>query len=165
MLGRNHIIVGIGLYLGADHFLGTGWTRPGLVNCLATAALGSLVPDLDSSRSHLGRRLWPLSWTVSALAGHRGFTHSLLAGLLVFLGLALGSRLYPEWGSCLVAFGIGYASHVLADWFTTEGVPLFWPNRKRFRCPLSFRTGGFGELFFSLLAGAALGYWFFRFIL
>jgi inner membrane protein len=165
MLGRNHVIVGIGVYLGADHFLGTGWTRPDLVNCLATAALGSLVPDMDSPHSHLGRRLWPLSWTVSAIVGHRGFTHSCFACVLMVLGLAACSRFSPAWSAYFVAFGIGYASHILADWFTTEGVPLFWPNRKRFRCPLSFRTGGFGEFFFSLLAGAALGFWFYRFIL
>jgi membrane-bound metal-dependent hydrolase YbcI (DUF457 family) len=85
--------------------------------------------------------------------------------MLMLLGLGAGFRFYPAWSAYFAGFGIGYASHILADWFTTEGVPLLWPNRKRFRSPLSFRTGGLGELLFSLVAGAALGFWFYRFIL
>lgn len=163
MLGRNHIIVGMGLYLAVDAYLGSGGTAPALVNCLGAAALGSLAPDLDSPKSSLGRSIWPISGTVKSLVGHRGFTHSLLASFLVFLGLAL-TRQY-HWFPYFTAFAIGYLSHVFADWLTTEGVPLFWPNGKRFRSPLSFRTGGVGELLFSLVAGAALGFWFYRFLL
>lgn len=157
------MIVGIGLYLAADYALGTGGARPDLVNCLAAAALGSLAPDLDSPHSCLGRRLWPVSWTVSALVRHRGPTHSLLGCLLVGLGLAVALGFYPAWHSCFLAFGIGYGSHILADWFTTEGVPLLWPQQKRFRSPLHFRTGGMVENLFGLTAGAGLGYWFYRF--
>jgi len=162
MLGRNHVIVGVGLYLTAEYALGASGGQPALVNCLAAAALGSLAPDIDSPNSFLGRRLWPVSWTVSALVRHRGPTHSLLACLVVMIGMAAGSRMYPAWSPYFLAFGIGYASHLLADWFTTEGVPLFWPNRKRFRSPLNFRTGGMVENLFGLTAGAGLGYWFYR---
>lgn len=72
------------------------------------------------------------------------------------------SQYYPGWLGYFVAFGIGYFSHVLADWVTTEGVPLFWPNRRRFRSPVGFRTGGPGELLFSLVAGTLLVTWLYR---
>lgn len=162
MMGRNHVIVGLGLYLAADLYLGSGGTTPASVNCLGVVALGSLAPDLDTPKSSLGRRTWPVSRTVSSLIGHRGFTHSILACLLVSLGLEVASQYYPGWLAYFVAFGIGYASHVVADWFTTEGVPLFWPNRKRFRSPLRFRTNGPGELLFSLAAGSWLVIWLYR---
>ena len=155
MMGRNHVIVGLGLYLAVDWSLGSGGSVP-LVNCLGVVAVASLAPDLDSPKSSLGRRFWPVSRTVSSFIGHRGFTHSLVASFLVFLGLAVANQHYPDWFGYFVAFGVGYVSHIVADWVTTEGVPLLWPNRKRFRSPLSFRTGGPGEFLFSLAAGSLL---------
>ena len=52
-MGRNHVIVGMGLYLAVDMALGPGWPAP-LVNCLGVAALASLAPDLDSLKSLFG---------------------------------------------------------------------------------------------------------------
>ena len=61
-------------------------------------------------------------------AWHRGFTHSLVFALAVFLCLrfALGRARARE----AVAFGLAYASHALLDFATTResrGVELFWP--------------------------------------
>jgi inner membrane protein len=140
-----------------------GRAAPALVNCLRAAALGSLAPDLDSPKSYLGRRVRPVSWTVKSLVGHRGFTHSLLASCLVFLSLAAARQYHPGWFSYFMALGISYLSHVFADWLTTEGVPLFWPDQRRFRSPLSFRTGGLFEQLFGLAAGLCLGIWLYRF--
>ena len=61
-------------------------------------------------------------------AWHRGFTHSLVFALVVFvcLLLALGRSRARE----AVAFGLAYASHVLLDFATTReggGLELFWP--------------------------------------
>ncbi len=160
MRGLNHVIVGSLVYLAADRAVGLG--GPALVNCLGAAALGSLAPDLDSPHSFLGRRFWPLSWTVQAAVGHRGLTHSLAACLAVVLGAALAGMFWPLWRPYLWAGAIGYASHILADWLTSEGVPLFWPNRRRYRCPVNFRTDSLGETLFSLATGALLGFWLYR---
>jgi inner membrane protein len=164
MLGRNHVIVGMALYLAANRYLESGGgAASALVICLAAAALGSLAPDLDSPKSSLGRRVCPVSRMVKSLVGHRGFTHSLLASFLVFMGLAAARQYHPGWSPYLSAFGIGYFIHVFADWFTTEGVPLFWPNRRRFRGPLSFRTGSLVENLVGLTAGTLLGIWLYQF--
>jgi inner membrane protein len=61
-------------------------------------------------------------------AWHRGFTHSLVFALVVFLCflLALGRARARE----AVAFGLAYASHVLLDFATTKtsgGLELLWP--------------------------------------
>lgn len=160
MLGLNHVIVGSLACLAADRLAGLG--GPALVNLLGAAALGSLAPDLDSPHSFLGRRFWPLSWTVRAAVGHRGLTHSLLAGLAVVIGAAAAGLCYPAWRPYCWAGAIGYLSHLAADWCTAEGVPLFWPDRRRYRAPFSFRTGGPIEALFSLAAGGLLGCWLYR---
>ncbi len=163
MMGLNHAIIGTLAYLSVDQMTNSGLTAPSL-NYLAAAVLGSLTPDLDSPKSSLGRRVWPLSWCLKFFAGHRGFTHSLLACLLVGMGLAFACSTWPGWKAYGVAFGIGYTSHILADWLTREGVPLFWPYPRRFHCPLNFATGGLLECTFSLVAGSCLGIWIYQLI-
>jgi inner membrane protein len=163
MMGLNHVITGALAYLSVDQVTHSRLTAPSL-NYLAAAVLGSLTPDLDSPKSSLGRRVRPLSWSLKIIYGHRGFTHSLLACLLVGIGLSFACFKWPGWTTYGVAFTIGYTSHILADWLTREGVPLLWPFPKRFRCPLHFATGGLLEYAFSLAAGSFLGLWIFQLI-
>ena len=160
MLGVNHVIVGSLACLAVDRVAGLG--GPALVNVLGAAALGSLAPDLDSPHSSLGRRFWPLSWALQASVGHRGLTHSLLACLAVALAAVAAGIFAPAWRPYFWAGALGYLSHILADWLTSEGVPLFWPDRRRYRAPVHCRTGGMGEALFSLAAGGILGYWLYR---
>lgn len=85
---------------------------------LAAGAVVANAADLDFLLAFaLGSRGW-----------HRGFTHSLVFALVVFLCLlvALGRRR----ARVAAAFGLAYASHVLLDFATTfqgGGVELFWP--------------------------------------
>lgn len=84
---------------------------------LAGAALAN-APDLD----------FILVFVFRSRAWHRGFTHSLVCALAVFvcLLLSLGRRRARE----AVAFGMAYASHALLDFATTRaggGLELFWP--------------------------------------
>ncbi|WP_016586988.1 metal-dependent hydrolase, partial [Yersinia pestis] len=44
------------------------------------ALLTSLLPDIDHPKSILGQRLKWVSVPIARVFGHRGFTHSLLAG-------------------------------------------------------------------------------------
>lgn len=80
--------------------------------------------------------------------GHRGITHSLLAlGLLVALGEL---PFFPwHWLHLGLLIGWGYASHLLADALTKQGVPLLWPLDRRFGFPpfrlLRLTTGTFAE--------------------
>ena len=69
-----------------------------------------------------------LSFALRSRGWHRGFTHSLVFALAVFicLLLALGRRRARE----AVAFGLAYASHALLDFATTKdggGLELLWP--------------------------------------
>ncbi|WP_282026922.1 metal-dependent hydrolase [Limimaricola cinnabarinus] len=128
MMGRTHLAFGAvaGVHLaGATPALG--------LPIMAAALLGSILPDLDTPYSKLGRRFWPVSKLVFAVFGHRGGTHSLL-----FAALAMA----PVWmvsPPVAVALGAGIATHLAADAISFgqgprfkirgAGVPLFWPLR------------------------------------
>lgn len=124
------------------------------------ALASALLPDLDHPNSLLGRRLPWISGPLSRLFGHRGCTHSLLAvgvgvwGLAQFQGPGLISVAAKD------ALIIGYLSHLLGDWLTPAGIPLFWPLRQRYRLPfLPLKSGGGYETAFCLLTLALAGYW------
>lgn len=119
---------------------------------MATAVLGGLLPDIDHPGSMIGRRFPPLA-LIAVLLGHRGPTHSMFAAFCILittyvLGLAPGYAL---------ALLLGYASHLALDWLTPSGIPLAWPfHSLRFASPITFRTGGLGELVLAALALFAL---------
>lgn len=68
--------------------------------------------------------------------GHRGVTHSLLAlGLLIALGEL---PFFPwHWLHLGLLIGWGYASHLVADALTKQGVPFLWPLDRHFGFPPS----------------------------
>lgn len=102
--------------------------HPGLAGG-AALALGSLLPDLDTAHSGLGRWARPLSSTLERRFGHRTLTHSLLGmGLLAALTSWL-LLVHPPLFRWLL---IGYASHLLLDTANVSGVPLLWPSRLQF---------------------------------
>ncbi len=144
MLGFNHALIGTFSYLGlARLFTSADLATIGLPASLA--ALASLLPDIDTPYSGLGRRMLPVSIFISSKAGHRGFTHSFKACLLVLAICGILSFLRPVWTLGCFAFLVGYSSHIFADWLTTEGIAFFWPNPKRYRSPVDFRTGSLVE--------------------
>lgn len=94
---------------------------------------GSLLPDLDTPKSKLGRRFpfyflsYPLYW----LFGHRTWTHSFMfIGITLAVGWIVGIFLEWEW-YLSSALAIGVASHVAGDFFFDGGVPLLYPFKKR----------------------------------
>lgn len=133
------------------------------------AVLGSLLPDLDSPHSALGRLVPGMSAALERWR-HRTVTHSLLALTgMALLALPLG------WVSPSLYAGLllGYASHLLADCATVSGVVLFWPCPRPCVLPASSRcrieVGSLAEsvllvgllvlLAFSLPVSAAGGAW------
>jgi inner membrane protein len=125
------------------------------------AALASaLLPDLDHPHSLLGRRLRLISIPLSRIFGHRGFTHSLLMVALAVWGLEQGQSATQLPTGVKDALIIGYLSHLLADWLTPAGIPLFWPLKRRYRLPLlQLKAGGAIEAgFCTLTLLAAVGW-------
>lgn len=113
--------------------------------------LGSVLPDIDEPNSLIGRKTSirvkkskkeikrdkkkgkegefkrvGISTVINKLFGHRGFTHSLPAVMLLSLLLLLSHH------SFVVGVIWGYFLHIAGDFFSKTGVPLFKPviNRK-----------------------------------
>jgi membrane-bound metal-dependent hydrolase YbcI (DUF457 family) len=64
--------------------------------------------------------------------GHRNISHSLVGGYLLFKTLEfslprLFNAQYVDTHILLVSIMLGFASHLLADSITREGIPLFFP--------------------------------------
>ncbi len=125
------------------------------------AALASaLLPDLDHPKSVLGQRLPWISKPLSRLFGHRGFTHSLLAVAAAVWGLNQSLPLDTLPMGVKDALIVGYLSHLLGDWLTPAGIPLFWPIKRRYRLPgWPLRSGGAIETGFCTLTLLVAGWW------
>lgn len=159
MLYRTHIISSVAAAAAFVPFNGTAATVIGI----SGVAIGSLLPDIDEPNSYVGRRTKGVSHMTKAIFGHRGFTHTLLATLLVFIPFILlmyphllgdGFEHYMAQSTKLTTFflplfygiGIGYLFHILGDMLSISGVPLFMPfTQKKFKIPL-YRTGGKREM-------------------
>lgn len=120
--------------------------------------IGGLAPDIDQPTGTLWRKL-PAGTLYSRLftpflGGHRFLSHS-LAGFILFgflsqlllklLSHVLIVNMHIVWWSFL----IGYASHLVMDTITKEGVPWLFPLPFHFGFPpvtfLRIKTGGLIE--------------------
>ena len=92
---------------------------------IAIALLATILPDIDTFNSYIGRKARIISKILSFFTKHRGFFHSFSCSVLFTILLLFISPFIAS------AFFAGYSIHILADSFTVEGVELFWPLRKK----------------------------------
>ncbi|MFC1768454.1 metal-dependent hydrolase [Nanoarchaeota archaeon] len=98
------------------------------------------LPDIDTGKSKIGRKLPLISHTISFLFGHRGVFHS------IYLPIALFFVFNFYFGfSVAVAVALGYASHLLGDALTHQGIKPFHPLHD-FQLKGFFSTGSATEL-------------------
>ena len=134
MTSSSHLASSAFFYLAATSLLESSVNIEGL----AVTAAGSLLPDIDTPTSSIGRPFFPLARWINQKIGHRTITHSFL-GMAVFAALVLGATwlLSPgaTEGSTLLYYGwlliLGYGSHILVDTLNKTGVELFWPCKLR----------------------------------
>jgi inner membrane protein len=98
----------------------------------------SLLPDIDFPKSPLGYLLPFISKPLNRYYGHRTVTHTVFALLIV-------TALFAPFGYGGIVF-LAYASHLLFDMLTLQGVPLMYPLQKNAyvfpaRPELRIRTG------------------------
>lgn len=157
MMAFTHVAAGCTAALLAADYLHAGQVQTILI--VAGGIVGAYLPDIDHPKSAFGSRVLPLSIPISAVFGHRGITHSLMAvvGVSWLMWWALHSAHWEKGFTVPLVAGIaaGYLSHLLGDWLTNSGVPLLWPSRRRFVSPLKLCTGDAREY---ILAVAMYGW-------
>jgi len=134
MTSSSHLASSAFFYLAATALFESAVNIEGL----AVTAVGSLLPDIDTPTSCIGRPFFPLARWINQKIGHRTVTHSFV-GVAVFALLVLGAAwiLSPgaTEGSTLLYYGwlliLGYGSHILIDTLNKTGVELFWPCKLR----------------------------------
>ena len=136
MMAFSHVVLGV-MAASAAEGVTTGTALSPMA--VVAAGAGSLMPDIDSPHSWLGRRLPFISWPLAGLIGHRGLTHSLV--IMAIIAAVLVFYAPPVWGR---AFLVAYLVHIGADMLTNSGVPLMWPSERRYRV-LGIQTGGIVE--------------------
>jgi inner membrane protein len=93
---------------------------------LGCAALGSQLPDLDTSTSLVGSVAFPVSRWVEERYPHRSITHSFLfTGAIGVVTIPL--YIYVGWQAWLALLS-GHIISIFSDTFTKQGVQLFYPS-------------------------------------
>jgi inner membrane protein len=123
---------------------------------LATAAIASLLPDIDTSKSFIGRLFFPLSRWLESRTVHRGITHSFFAtGVITLATYPVAVYGYSHvWHGLVLGYFLGW----FADTFTKSGVEAFYPSRGRLIIPrnprLRLGTRSNAEWFLLMVLGA-----------
>lgn len=95
---------------------------------LAATIFISLLPDVDTPKSIIGKPFYPISKWLYRKYGHRTVTHSLLICVILTLITYIFEKLngieHTHY-SQIVFFA--YFGHLLLDMFTTTGVPVLYP--------------------------------------
>jgi inner membrane protein len=109
---------------------------PTLMTSLVGNIVGGLIPDMDQASNKLYDLLPGSDFTGKVIGklflGHRNISHSLLGGYLLYKLLdfvlpRLFNAHYVDTHILLLSIMLGFASHLLADSITREGIPLFFP--------------------------------------
>lgn len=159
MTGRTHDLVA---FTALNYvFVATPLLDMSLATALTAFTMnmvGGLAPDIDQSTAVLYHRVRGGSFIGKVIApligGHRFLSHSLIGLALFGIGMKfvlgiVGNVLLVNMDIVWWAFMIGFLSHLIADTFTTEGVPWLFPIPFRFGIPplkvFRFKTGGVVE--------------------
>ena len=101
--------------------------------------IGAALPDIDHPKSKLGSKFR----IISMFFEHRGFFHSFLVIPLISLIIYYFTHSYTY----IMPLGVGYASHLVSDAVTKEGIMPLHPLTK-LRIRGFVRTGGALEYLF-----------------
>ncbi|QQG42147.1 MAG: metal-dependent hydrolase [Candidatus Woesebacteria bacterium] len=148
------------LVTAAAYFPPTHLNLSTLILGIVGTDIGALIPDMDTG----GNYLWGLLPQGQKLGGflrrifykHRTITHSLLGLFLIFKFFAwllprIFNSTFIDPQIILVSIMIGFVSHLIADSFTEEGIPLLYPIPLTFGIPpikkVRIKTGHWFENF------------------
>ncbi|HLC64787.1 MAG TPA: metal-dependent hydrolase [Candidatus Nanoarchaeia archaeon] len=89
---------------------------------IALAIFFGALPDIDTSKSKIGRKFPLISTIIGFFFGHRGIFHTVYIPILLFV---LSSYYFGF--SLSAAILVGYISHLIGDALTIQGIKPFQP--------------------------------------
>lgn len=98
---------------------------------LGTTVLFSVIPDIDHTRSLIGKSFYPLAKWLNSNFGHRTITHSLIFIIATVIIIRLFELLFSRDGSLSIIAFYALLSHCIFDMCTRQGVQFFYPFSKR----------------------------------
>jgi inner membrane protein len=99
------------------------FASPGLVSLTVFA---SLLPDIDHSRSVIGKIFLPVARWLDRRYGHRTITHSLL--FFVFSAMLVKAvEVLFGLENLFLVYCFALSSHLIFDMLTRQGIPLLYP--------------------------------------
>lgn len=129
MQGFNHIAGGLtftGLF-ASFHDVNV-FQKPEYIALVVGA---SLLPDIDHTRSLIGKTAYPLAKWLSIKFGHRTLTHSFLFLLFILLIVKLFEQLYYTGNTLSILTFYALLSHNIFDMVTRQGVAFWYPFSTR----------------------------------
>nr|WP_181716102.1 metal-dependent hydrolase [Flavobacterium sp.]QJS06639.1 membrane-bound metal-dependent hydrolase [Flavobacterium sp.] len=97
---------------------------------ISATVIGSLLPDIDHTKSWIGKSVYPIAKWLSSNYGHRTITHSIFFLLTVFLISIFIEKNFREDYSISTILFFSILSHFIFDMVTIAGIPLFYPLYK-----------------------------------
>ncbi|MBU0457718.1 MAG: metal-dependent hydrolase [Nanoarchaeota archaeon] len=135
VLFHTHILLGIIVFLFTKDFFSGG----NQIIFFLMVLLGSILPDIDESKSKINQWSGIIGKIIAFFAQHRGFYHSLLFFVITFMSVSYLWSNYYAWGLLL-----GYLAHMFGDGITLMGVQIFYPFSK-FKIKGPVKVGGMVE--------------------
>ncbi len=100
------------------------------IDTILFTCFASLLPDIDHTRSTLGKLFYPLARFIDRKYGHRTVTHSLLFMAVTFFVSATIENIFSDNLAYSIILFFGVFSHYLLDMITLQGIPFFYPFAK-----------------------------------
>lgn len=90
----------------------------------------AILPDIDHTKSPIGKAFYPIAKILDKKFGHRTITHSLVFYLVLGLIVSYVEKIFSNSHDVSLIFWFAYLSHILFDMMTVQGVPFFYPFRR-----------------------------------
>jgi|TARA_Y100000310_G_scaffold80298_1_gene76945 inner membrane protein len=108
------------------------------------AVFFSIFPDIDDTKSKIGKKNRQISRIINFIFGHRGFFHSIYVPLILYYIFYYVNK---EIGAAVL---VGYFSHLFMDALTRKGIKPFYPLINK-RINGFFKTNSLLEKIFFLI--------------
>jgi inner membrane protein len=134
MTAPNHIIGGIAITGISLSFWDINIFSNSLY--LSFCIFSSLLPDIDHTKSMIGKVFYPIAKYLDVKFGHRTITHSItiLIPLFIFFCFFELNIINPYFDRNGIDFSLiflfAFLSHLILDMLTIQGIPLFYPFLK-----------------------------------